>query len=254
MNGFVCKIDETQQGGPDDDSLDLPSLQAQGVRTLALGSYDVGKYFYGVYQVATRSWPSPVHWVNELGCICFYAVKHPSHKRKTKMKIAEMVTKWHAAVVGLAIAHDKDTADRIEASVEELLVPITTAPCDQIRQFAALLAAELMNDKNVPYLVWSAFQVWQHQMEKAPDEEVKELKHGLAREIVDMVESDAKDQLPEAMVRALMWRSPAKLEEVKAVVTEEKAAGRKVRLRGRESCLFLEAGGTEENPAVCVQV
>ncbi len=116
------------------------------------------------------------------------------------------------------------------------------------------MIAELRNDKAVPYLVWKAFEVWQMQMEKAPDEDIKELKTGLAQEIVALVEQDAKDQLPEAMVRALMWRSPSKLEEVKQVVAEEKQAGRKVRLKGRESCLFLEAGGSEEAPRVCVQI
>jgi uncharacterized protein (UPF0147 family) len=226
------------------------------VRTLALTSYSIGQYFYS-WTPPWRRWPSAVHEINELSCLCWYACKackEPSHKRKTRMKIADMVTKWKSAVVQLAVAHDKDEADRVEASMEELLTPLLAAPCSQIRQFAALLLAELKNDKAVPYLVWKAFEIWQMQMEKAPDEEIKELKTGLAQEIVALVEQDAKDQLPDAMVRALMWRSPAKLEEVKQVVTDEKAAGRKVRLRGRESCLFLEAGGTEEQPAVCIQV
>jgi hypothetical protein len=108
--------------------------------------------------------------------------------------------------------------------------------------------------RKVPYLVWRAYEVWMVQMKDAADEEAIELKQDLAREIVAMVEEDAKAQLSEAMVRALMWRGSGKLEEVKTVVEQEKAAGRRVRLRGRESCLFLEAGGTEENPAVCVQI
>lgn len=243
---FVCKIDETQQGVED-------APEKVGVRSLALSSYSVGQFFYD-WQPPWRSWPSPVHQVNELGCLCWYACKEPSRRKKKPMKIAEMVTKWKSAVVQLAVAHDKDEADRVEASMEELLTPLLAAPCDQIRQFAALLAMELQNDKSVPYLVWKAFGVWTAQMDKAPDEEVKELKQGLARDIVDMVAQDAKDQLPEAMVRALMWRSPEKLEEVKQVVASEKAAGRGVRLKGRESCLFLEAGGTDEAPQVCVQV
>ncbi len=44
------------------------------------------------------------------------------------------------------------------------------------------------------------------------------------------------------------------LAKVKEVVEEEHAQGKKARLRGRESCLFIEAGGTEEDPAVCVQL
>jgi hypothetical protein len=126
MLAFACKIDETQQGPSGDP---LADLQAEGVRTLALTAYDIGKFFYGIFHPSFRNWPSPVHNVNELGCLC-----------------------W------------------------------------------------------------------------------------------------------DAMVRALMWRSPEKLQEVKAVVASEKAAGRGVRLKGRESCLFLEAGGTEDAPKVCIQV
>jgi hypothetical protein len=170
------------------------------------------------------------------------------------MKLNEMVPKWKAVVVGLAVAHDKDEADRFEASIEELLTPLLAAPISQIREFSRLLLFELKNDKAVPYLVWKAFEVWVDQMAKAPDGEIRELKEDLARQIVSMVEQDAKEALPDAMVRALMWRSPAKLEEVRQVVEEEKAAGRKVRLKGRESCLFLEAGGTEDEPKVCIQV
>lgn len=228
-------------------------MAEEDARSFALAAYDIGKLMYG-YCPPFRNWPGAVHNINEIGCLCWYAIKEPSRKRKHPMKIAEMVTKWKALVVGLAVAHDKDEADRLEASVEEMLTPLLAAPISQIRQFSALLLAELKNDKAVPYLVWKAFEVWVEQMEKAPDGEVKELKQDLARQIVDMVEQDAKEQLPDAMVRALMWRSPEKLEEVRAVVEEEKAAGRRVRLKGRESCLFLEAGGTEENPVVCVQV
>ena len=246
---IVCRIDETQQ----EEAPLLESLVAQGLRTLALGAYDIGAYFYGRYDCYMRSWPSPVHWVKELGCLCWYAVKHPSRKRRVKMKVAEMVAKWKEAVVRLAVAHDKEEADRVEASIEELLTPLLSAPCKDIRQFAALLAAELMNDPKVPYLVWRAFEVWTAQMDASPDQEVKELKEGLAREIVEMVEKDAREQLPDAMIRALMWRSPERLEEVKAVVAEEKAAGRKVKLAGKESCLFLVAAeGTDRE--VCVQI
>ena len=222
-------------------------------RSLAISSYDIGKYFYQ-WCPSFRNWPGPVHNINEIGCVCWYACKEPSRKRKTKVKIAEMVPKWKRVVVGLATAHSKDEADRLEASVEELLTPLLTAPVAQIRQFSALLLMELKNDPAVPYLVWKAYEVWVDQMEKAPDGEVKGLKEDLARQIVEMVEQDAKEQLPDAMIRALMWRSPERLEEVKTVVEQEKAAGRGVRLKGRESCLFLEAGGSEDEPKVCIQI
>jgi len=166
----------------------------------------------------------------------------------------ELVKRWHKAIVGLAVAHDKDAVDRHEASVEECLTPLLTMPVKQLREFGPKLMAGLKADPAVPYLVWRSYEIWLEQMKDAPDEDVKTLKTELAGDIVKMVESDAKEQLPDAMIRALMWRSPSTLQEVKDVVEEEKKAGRKVRLKGRESCLFLEAGGTELEPQVCVQI
>lgn len=170
------------------------------------------------------------------------------------MDVEKMVQVWKAAIVGLAMAHDKDEADRQEANIEECLTPMLTAPVGQLRDFAGRLRDALKSDAAVPYLVWRAYEVWFEMMKLAPDEDVKTLKRDMAQSIVDLVEEDAKKQLPEAMVRALMWRSPEKLAEVETAVREEKAAGRSVRLRGRESCLFLEVGGTEDEPRVCVQV
>ena len=57
-----------------------------------------------------------------------------------------------------------------------------------------------------------------------------------------------------SLVHALQWRSPEKLAKVKDAVVKAQAAGEKPRLRGRESCLFLEVGGTEDEPEVCVQI
>ena len=233
----------------------LSQIVPTDIRQMLLGGYEWGRFVYGM-RVHRRMWPSPVHWARELGCILWYAttVDEVPHKGNTDMKIAEMVEKWHKVFVGLALAHDKDDADRYEASVEELLTPMLAAPVEQLRQFADLLLVSLMNDTQVPFLVWRAFEVYVEQMRTAPDGEIIALKTELAKEIVQMVEQDAKDQLPDAMIRALQWRSPEKLEQVKEVVAKEKAAGRKTRLKGRESCLFLEAGGTEEQPEVCVQV
>lgn len=170
------------------------------------------------------------------------------------MDVDALVAKWKTVVVALATAHTKAEADRAEAAIEDLLVPILAAPIKQVREFARKLSNELVQDERVPFLVHRAYAVWVDMMIHAPDEDIKELKTDLAREIVDMVEEDAKRDLPAAMVRALQWRSPSQLEQVKEVLEKEKAAGRGARLAGRESCLFLLAGGTEENPEVCVQI
>ena len=229
------------------------SILEGDVRTLAVSSYNIGQYFYS-WCPPFRNWPSAVHNINELGCLCWYACKEPSRKKKILMDLNDIVPKWKKVVVGLATAHDKDEADRFEASVEDMLTPLLAAPVSQIRDFSKKLLLELKEDRAVPFLVWRAFEIWVDQMELAPDGEVKELKRDLAQQIVDMVEQDAKEQLPDAMVRALMWRSPQTLEKVKDVVEKEKASGNRTRLKGRESCLFLEAGGTEDEPEVCVQV
>ena len=170
------------------------------------------------------------------------------------MNVDLMVMRWSNLIVKLALAHDKEAADRIEATVEDCLNPILSAPVKQLREFGAKLLGVLKADPAVPYVLWRSYEVWIHKLKDAPDEEVKTLKKDLAAEIVDLIEDDIHPQLPEAMVRALMWRSPEKLEEMKAVVTQEKAKGNKVRLRGRESCLFIEAGGSEDEPKVCVQL
>lgn len=171
------------------------------------------------------------------------------------MDVDGMVNRWHTAVVALAMAHDKDEADRVEASIEECLLPLLGAPISQIRDFADRLLVTLKSDPKVPYLVWRGYEQYvELVVRNATDGGIKELKTEAATAIADMVEEDLKPQLHEALVRALQWRSPEKLKEVAKVVAEEKVKGNKPRLRGRESCLFLESGGTEDAPKVCVQI
>ena len=171
------------------------------------------------------------------------------------MNVDALVEEWATVVTGMAVAHDKDESDRYEAAIEKCLVPILSAPIKQVREFYPKLLAKLKSNPQVPFLVWRSYEIWVDQvLSKAPDEGIKALKTELAREIAEMVEQDVKDQIPEALIRALQWRNAETLVEVKDAVVKEKASGRPVRLRGRESCLFLEVGGTEQEPKVCVQI
>lgn len=237
-----------------------------GVRTAMLSAYGIPAVWYefGVpretpdwlpIEARIKDYSAKYH-LNELGCLIWNAdrVDRMSRKKRTTMDVPKMIEMWREVVVGLALAHDKDEADRFEAQVNQLLTPILAAPIKQVREFAYQLADVLESDRQVPLLVHKAFRMWVDQMKGMPDEGIKVLKTDLAQEIVNMVEDDAKRDLPAAMVRALQWRSPEQLGKVKEVVQREKEAGRPVHLRGRESCLFLEAGGTEETPEVCVQV
>ena len=232
------------------------SWRGLDIRSRLISGYEVPRFAYsqGIGGRFSRKTLSAVRWAGEVGVWLWYGNTHPGRKRKVSMDVPKMIALWKEAIVGLAVAHDKVESDKFEASIENCLTPLLTAPVKELRALAKGLLASLREDPRVPFLVWRAYEVWVDQIEKAPDEGVKLLKRDLAQQIVDLVEEDAKKQLPEAMVRALMWRDPTKLEEVKAVVEKEKAAGRGVRLKGRESCLFLECGGTEEEPAVCVQV
>lgn len=231
----------------------MTEIPVDGIRTEILGAYALGRWFLE-YANGILKMPSPTKHASSLGVLVWYGEKVKSRRKRNCMKVDEVVANWKDLIVRLTLAHDKDEADAAEADVERCLTPILTAPVKQLREFAPKLLAALKAEKQIPYIVWRAYEVWAVQMEKAPDEDVKELKRDLAKDIADMVEEDVKAQLPDALIRALMWRSPKKLEEVKQVVEEEKAAGRSVRLKGRESCLFLEAGGTEDEPKVCVQI
>ena len=223
-----------------------------GLRTEVIGSYEVPRVFY-------RNTPklSAAKRVDELGLCIWYGMQTGwmGRKRRTAMDVDALVKKWHTMIVGLAVAHDRDEADRYEAAVEECLAPILAAPIKQVREFYPLLLKSLKDDPKVPFLVWRSYEIWIDQvLSKAPDEDVKQLKTDLAKEISDLVEQDVRDQIPQALVHALQWRSPEKLAKVKDAVVKAQAAGEKPRLRGRESCLFLEVGGTEDEPEVCVQI
>ena len=231
-----------------------------GIRTLLMCSYDMGARFYelGDTHPEKRKSHSAVRWASEIGCFLQYGCKEPSRKKRIIMSEEELnnlVGHWHNLVVGLAMAHDKEEADLYEAAVDDCLTPVLRTPVKQLRELAAKLRDSLKADKRVPYLVWRGFESWVDEIVlKAPDQEVKELKTELAGEIVQLVEEDAKHDLPAAMIRALQWRSPEQLVKVKEVVEREKAEGRSARLQGRESCLFLECGGTVDKPEVTVQV
>lgn len=224
----------------------------RGIRSEVISSYEIPRQFYSI--VARLS---PVRRASEIGLLIWYSDKcgYTSRKKRTPMNVDGLVEKWADVLTGLATAHDKDAADRYEAAIEECLTPILAAPIKQVREFYPKLLKALKENPQVPFLVWRSYEIWVDQvLSKAPDEGVKQLKTELAKEITEMVEQDVKDQIPEALIRALQWRSPENLAEVKDAVVEEKAKGNKVRLRGRESCLFMEVGGTLDEPKACVQI
>jgi hypothetical protein len=168
--------------------------------------------------------------------------RSPIYKREP-MDVDKLVERWMDVVPRLALAHDRDESDQAEAEVEDLLNPILAAPIKQCREFVAKLLEAMKADKRIPWVLWRTLEVWKENFDKAPDQGIKRLKKKLAAEIVELVDPDSvgvKQDIREAMVRALMWRDPEALAEMKEAIVEGAKQGRKPRLKGRESCLFLQ--------------
>lgn len=194
--------------------------------------------------------------IDELGMLCSYASNRPSRgvRRKT-MNVNELAEKWEALIIGLATAHDRIERDKWEHEIDEYLTPILSAPVKQLREFFALLVKRLKENKSVPFFVWRSLEVWQDGIVKnAADQDVKELKVRLAREVAELVEEDVKRDIGEAVVGALMWRDQETLRGIKKTLTAAKKEGSDVKVStqtravGRQSCLFLvvESKGEEQ--------
>lgn len=191
---------------------------------------------------------SPLKRVKEMGHLLRYGLACGRMSgRVKKMNVSEMVDKWIMAISGMCTAHSKDDFDAHDAKADELMTPILSAPIKQVREFYALLGTKLRETPTVPMLVWMGFDAWGEIFVKDVDDEgIKRLKNKLAREIADIVEMDVREQIPQAIARALRWRDPETLKEVKSVLE----SGAKPKLVGRQSCLFLEVGRGKNKKSV----
>lgn len=212
--------------------------EKRGVRSAVMASLNIGEFIP----------KGPQRRAADLGWLLRYCLDgHWSTKRRTPVKVDELVGQWIEAVVGMSLAHDKDTYDAHDAKADELLGPLLAAPVKQVREFYTKLLESMKSDARVPMLVWMGFEAWGEVMVKdAPDEGVKRLKNKLATEIAELVEEPIRDQIPNAIKRALRWRDPETLQAVKKTLE----SGVKPMLRGRQSCLFLEAGRGKKKVSV----
>jgi hypothetical protein len=218
-----------------------------GVRTAVMASLEAGKWALDA-KIGKRV--GIVRKMREFGVMLLYGMKYGmTHRNKVKpmTNIDNLVDRWIEAIVGMCLAHDKDAYDAKDAEADTLLGPLLTAPVKQVRAFYLKLRDKMRADKRVPWLVVMGYEVWgKGLVEDAPDEGVKRLKNKLAGEIAELVELEIRDQIPEAIKRALRWRDPETLQAVKETLER----GVKPKLRGRESCLFLEAGRGKKKVSV----
>lgn len=176
--------------------------------------------------------------VRDLEVMTYYACEVTSGRKKVPVDVPKMISEWKGVIVTLCTAHDKDDIDKAEFRMDELLKPMLTAPVAQIREFYAGLLTVLQDDKQVPFFIWSLFKNWgEHVLEKATDESPPHrLRKKLAGEVAHMaMTKQTRQDLVDALVGALQWRSPEALKEMR----EDLENGAKPRVRGRESCIFL---------------
>jgi len=166
-----------------------------------------------------------------------YAVEHPSRRRRSSVDVDAMIEKWIPIIRGLATAHEKADVDKCEFDSEEHLLPLTSAPVAELREFYKKLCDRLEADPTIPFFVWRSFRTWGDViLNKLPDKGVKKLRGDLAKEVADLVEKDVSPDLNAALVGALRWRDEETLTNIAAAVR----GGAKPRMVGRESCLFLQ--------------
>jgi hypothetical protein len=172
-----------------------------------------------------------------------YGCEHPARRKRVSMDIQKMVDGWVPQIKKLALAHDIDEKDAASSAMDELLLPIIGAPVKEIREFYRALTANLKEDKTVPWAIWKLFDFWgTNVLENINKEEMIGLKTELARRIAESsMEQIPREDWINSMIGALQWRSPEKLAEIDTAL----AAGEKPRVKGKESCLFLEVGGKE---------
>lgn len=160
-------------------------------------------------------------------------------KRKPIMDVDALVLRWRDMLIALAISHEPEDRTRADYQTDELMGPVLTAPIVQVRELATKLATALREDPRTPFMVWSTFEkVVAPMIVRGPDGPALELRRKLAMEVAELAQKslDPADWLV-AMAGALQWRNAEALTEVKTAIE----AGAKPKIRGRESCLFLEA-------------
>jgi len=237
MNDAHCTIDERDQD---------PNLPLMAVAQRMVDAGDLlGQLIairenipLGFYVEALKR--ELAEWLSLLA----YAVENPSRRKRTNMEDPKkMATKWLPLVRQLAIGHDVDAKDQASAALDELLLPIIAAPVDQIRTFYRELVRLMKADQSIPWAVWRLFEFWgTNVLDKIEREKEFKLKAELARKIAE----SAYQRVPvedwiASMAGALQWRDEETLKRVDNAIV----AGAKPRVKGRESCLFLEVAGAE---------
>lgn len=217
----------------------LVKLGFTDARSLAMGSLTDLVYMLQVGVGGRR--------VRDLGLLVVYSHEvsmdghHGGRKRVPIADIDAFVDQWANAIVQLSTSHSHQGYTEGDQQSDDLLGPMLRAPIADIRQWATKLAERLENDERVPFLIWSGFRrAIEPLILATPAGAALELKTTLAREVAELAEAQLSSaELVGAIAGALQWRPPKELENVKAAL---KTGTQRPRLKGGQSCLFLEVG------------
>lgn len=230
---FQCDVREEEQSIPpvlakiaaESESLRLAVINQRELLSLTL------------YQIIMRQ------EFSDMLSLLAYACEHPTRRKRTPVDAMKMVETWVPLIRKLAVAHDIDEKDEASSSLDDALVPIISAPVGEIRLFYRTLIERLKDDPTIPWAIWRLFEFWgKNVLDKITKDEELKLKTELATRIAqNSIALIPRSDWVESMVGALQWRSPERLEEINAAID----AGEKPRVRGKESCLFLQVGEKE---------
>jgi hypothetical protein len=181
--------------------------------------------------------------VEDLAVTLTLETRHPSRKRRKPMEnLNEFARQWKDVLLKLSLSHTKEGIDQADYRMEDLFAGLLAMPVKQVRQFYDLLLSELKSDESVPYFIWKTVEHWKEKaVGVSQDVEANMLQSELATDLAAILEPVLSPQLKEALAGSLKWKPGEVLEKIKAAVE----AGEKPKLRGRESCLFLEIGKSE---------
>ena len=188
-----------------------------------------------------------IHFVDEkakkLAVALTQETCHPSRKRRKSMEnLSEFARQWKDVLVKLSISHTREGIDQADYRTDDLFTGLYAMPVKQVREFYDLLLTELKSDESVPYFIWKTVEHWKEQaVGTSQDVEAKMLQAELAGELATVLEPILSPQLKEALADSLKWKSAETLTKARSAVD----AGEKPKLKGRESCLFLEVTGME---------
>ncbi len=228
---FECKIDEAQQDGPSLNEAMANYAEGTSLRREVINMREnipLGFFEYVVKRDVAYKYLS---WFA-------YACERPTRRRRTPVDVTRMIDTWVPLIKKLTCAHDVDEKDSASSELDEHLTPLLAAPVAQIREFYRGLAQRLKDDPAVPWMVWRLFNTWgTNVLDKITNEQELELKTDLAQRIAERsIKQIPVEDWVMSMTGALKWRSPEKLQEVEAALD----AGHKPRVKGKESCLFME--------------